>query len=40
MKTKLTFVVLIAGALAVSTASSFAQGKKPNILVIIGDDIG
>src|SRR5205814_2169220 len=41
MKTKLTLAALVAVALAVSTASSFAQGpKKPNILVIFGDDIG
>jgi arylsulfatase A-like enzyme len=41
MKTKLTLAALVAVALAVLTASSFAQGpKKPNILVIFGDDIG
>jgi arylsulfatase len=50
MKTKLTIVALVAVTLAVSIASSFAQVKKPasaeatagkpNILVIMGDDIG
>jgi hypothetical protein len=40
MKTKLTIVALVAVTLAVSIASSFAQAKKPNILFIMGDDIG
>jgi arylsulfatase A-like enzyme len=40
MKTKLTIAALVAVALAVSTARSFAQAKRPNILVIMGDDIG
>src|SRR6476660_474873 len=41
MKTKLTVAALVAVSLAISTMSSFAQGaKKPNILVIFGDDIG
>ena len=34
------FVGVVAFALAVSSASLFAQAKKPNILVIWGDDIG
>ena len=36
----LRFVGVVAFALAVSSASLFAQAKKPNILVIWGDDIG
>src|SRR5215471_123544 len=40
MKTKLIIVTSFILALAVSTANSFAQAKKPNILVIFGDDIG
>jgi arylsulfatase len=41
MKTKSITAALVAVAVAVSTASSFAQdAKKPNILVIFGDDIG
>jgi arylsulfatase A-like enzyme len=40
MKTRLRIAALVAVTLAVSTASSFAQAKKPNILVIFGDDIG
>jgi hypothetical protein len=40
MKAKLTVTVLAAVTLAVSTATSFAQAKKPNILIIWGDDIG
>jgi arylsulfatase A-like enzyme len=40
MKTKLTMAALVAASLAVSTASSFAQAKQPNILIIWGDDIG
>src|SRR6266496_2687514 len=40
MKTKLTIAALIAVTLIVSAASSFAQAKKPNILIIWGDDIG
>jgi arylsulfatase len=40
MKIKLTITALVAVALAVSMASSLAQAKKPNILVIMGDDIG
>jgi arylsulfatase A-like enzyme len=31
---------LVGVALAVSMTGSFAQGKKPNILVILADDIG
>ena len=34
------FIGVVAFALAVSSASLFAQAKKPNILVIWGDDIG
>jgi len=40
MKTKLTIVTLFIHALVLSVTSSFAQEKKPNILVIMGDDIG
>jgi arylsulfatase len=40
METKRTIAALIAVALAASMASSFGQAKKPNILVIFGDDIG
>jgi len=40
MKIRLTIAALIAVTLVVSTASSFGQAKKPNILVIFGDDIG
>src|SRR6059036_2330420 len=40
MKTKPTIAALIAVTLVVSAASSFAQAKKPNILIIWGDDIG
>jgi arylsulfatase A-like enzyme len=50
MKIKSTITALLAVALALSTASSFAQAtkptaadggtKKPNILIIMGDDIG
>src|SRR5262245_9108248 len=41
MKTKSITVALVAIAVAVSTASSFAQdAKKPNIVVIWGDDVG
>src|SRR5262245_13298246 len=41
MKTKSITAALVAVVLAVSTASSFAQdAKKPNIVVIWGDDIG
>ena len=40
MKTKLNSAALFAIALAISTTDSFAQAKKPNILVIFGDDIG
>ena len=36
----LRFVAVVAFALAVSSASLFAQAKKPNILVVWGDDIG
>ncbi len=36
----LRFLVASVFALAFSTASSFAQAKKPNILFIMGDDIG
>ena len=34
------FIAVVAFALAVSSASLFAQAKKPNILVVWGDDIG
>ena len=34
------FIGVVAFALAVSSASLFAQAKKPNILVVWGDDIG
>ena len=40
MRRKMTVLALVVVALAVSMAGSFAQGKKPNILVIKGDDIG
>ena len=40
MKTKIAIAALVAFVLAVSTASSFAQARKPNILIIWGDDIG
>lgn len=41
MKTKLIAASLLALTLVISTASSFAQGaKKPNIVIIWGDDIG
>src|SRR5262245_12763768 len=40
MKTKLNIAALIAIALAISATDSLAQAKKPNILVIFGDDIG
>src|SRR5437867_4900157 len=40
MKTKPTIAALIAVTLVVSAASSFAQAKKPNILIIWSDDIG
>src|SRR5216110_2479940 len=40
MKSKLLRAALVAVALASSITSSFAQAKKPNILVIFGDDIG
>src|SRR5205809_5450745 len=40
MKSKLLRAGLVAVALASSITSSFAQAKKPNILVIFGDDIG
>ena len=40
MKTKLNIAALFAIALAIPTTDSFAQAKKPNILVIFGDDIG
>jgi arylsulfatase len=40
MKSKLLRAALLLVALGLSTASSFAQAKKPNILVIFGDDIG
>jgi arylsulfatase len=40
MKPKLIVATLLAVAVAVSTGSSFAQAKKPNILIIWGDDIG
>ena len=41
MKSKLFRAALLLVAVALSTASSFAQGaKKPNILILWGDDIG
>jgi len=41
MKTKLSVAAFVAVTLAVSMASSFAQDpKKPNILILWGDDIG
>src|SRR5207244_5796459 len=40
MKTKPTIATLVAVTLIVSAASSFAQAKKPNILISWGDDIG
>src|SRR5215467_6564116 len=40
MKTKTTLIVCVLLTLLVSAESSFAQAKKPNILVIMGDDIG
>ena len=40
MKTKLTLTACFLLVLFASRANSFAQGKKPNILVIMGDDIG
>ena len=40
MKAKSVSAAFVGAALAVSTASSLAQAKKPNILVIFGDDIG
>src|SRR5438093_9758755 len=40
MKTKPTIAVIVAVTLIVSAASSFAQARKPNILIIWGDDIG
>ena len=38
MKTRL--IAYLAMILIVATTKSFAQAKKPNILVIFGDDIG
>jgi len=38
MKTKLITVTLFILALVLSATSSFAQAKKPNILVIWGDE--
>ena len=40
MKSKLLRAALLLVALGLSTASSFAQAKKPNILILWGDDIG
>src|SRR2546430_10767056 len=40
MKSKLLRAGLVAVALASSITTAFAQAKKPNILVIFGDDIG
>src|SRR5215470_16017543 len=40
MKTKLTPMACLTLAFIASTAHCFAQAKKPNILVIWGDDIG
>ncbi|HZS19080.1 MAG TPA: arylsulfatase [Candidatus Udaeobacter sp.] len=40
MKTKLTLTAYLMLVLIASAANSFAQEKKPNILVIFGDDIG
>jgi arylsulfatase len=36
----LRFIIVGAFALALSTASLFAQAKKPNFLIIWGDDVG
>src|SRR5215471_7878456 len=40
MKTRLIIVTSFIFALVLSGTSSFAQEKKPNILFIMGDDIG
>src|SRR5713101_3757090 len=40
IRQRATLVCTIVIATIISTASSFAQEKKPNILVIMGDDIG
>ncbi len=40
MKIKAAIMGLVIVAFAVSGTSSFAQAKKPNILIIWGDDIG
>ena len=40
MKTKLTLAACLILLLIASATNSIAQGKKPNILVIMGDDIG
>ena len=40
MKIKAAIMGLVIVAFAVSRTSSFAQAKKPNILIIWGDDIG
>ena len=40
MKAKLSILALIALTVAASMASSSAQAKKLNILIIWGDDVG
>jgi uncharacterized membrane protein len=40
MKRILIAASLLVLTIVISAASSFAQEKKPNILVIMGDDIG
>src|SRR5436305_430421 len=40
MKIKVAIMGLVIVAFAVSGTSSFAQAKKPNILILWGDDIG
>jgi len=40
MKIKAAIMGLVIVAFAVSVISSFAQAKKPNIIIIWGDDIG
>lgn len=40
VKTRVTLGFFVAVILAICTLSSFAQAKKPNILILWGDDIG
>src|SRR4026208_1214864 len=40
MKAKITLAACFLLAFSASTANSFGPAKKPNILVIMGDDIG